>query len=418
VVPFVVAAGGLLLTTFRQGAPKALAAWVLLGLAPGSGTFLSSAVGQFFTPEYTQAVRTYVDGGGIILPSWRNLAGTVLVSLPVATGANALWPLPPGIEFGWQPAQAFNVQSSWPGLAPLPLVVSPATVTQALWGLAFAGLGLIAFGQTWRRVRSLAAGHPTSWRRRALTIYQARLALLGAAGLTLLAYLASPGPAVFPWTGKRYLVGMLVVVPAVLWPLVRCSPAGRGSLPLHAGLRGLRAGAVALLVGVFAAGMIQTWATVPATQAHWRAQATLVANLQALGATHIYGEYWTCNRVAFQTQEQICCSVINENLRRGLDRYMPYRAQVDAAPHPWYVFPLGSPQDGALAAQLAAGTVPYRVETFAGYHAYQADAPLLARRPPGGSAPALPAVPARPLLPRATAPPAGSPPSGYWTSLR
>ena len=382
VVPFAAMAGLQLLHTFRQGAPKVLAAWVLLGLIPGSGAFLVSAVEQFFTPDYTQAVRDYVGAGGITLPSWLNLAGTMLVSLPVATGANALWPVPPGIDFGWQPAQSFNVQSSWPGMAALPLALSPATITHALWGLALAGLGLIAFAQAFRRVRALAGpGRPDRRRRRARTIYLARLALLGAGGLTLLAYAVSPGPAVFPWTGKRYLVGLLVVFPAVLWPLVRRSPAGRWAPPVQAGLRGLRAGLVALLVGVFAAGMLQTWATVPDTQAHWRAQDTLIANLETLGATRIYGEYWTCNRLAFQSQEQICCSVINENLRRGLDRYAPYRAALDATVDPWYVFPAGSPQDRALAAQVDAGATPYRLATFAGYHAYQSDAVLLPLRP-------------------------------------
>jgi hypothetical protein len=58
-----------------------------------------------------------------------------------------------------------------------------------------------------------------------------------------------------------------------------------------------------------------------------------------------------------------------------------FRAALAAAADPWYAFLAGSPQDRALAAQVAAGAAPYRLATFAGYHAYQSDAVFLPLRP-------------------------------------
>lgn len=399
VVPFATTAGLLLLRTFRQGASKVLAVWALLGLVLGSGPFLAGINGQMLAQPAVASttVHALTDHPYFSrpLPSWLNLVGTVMVSLPVATGANALWPVAPGIDFGWHPAQSYNVQSSWPGTQTLSFALSPATISHALWGLAFIGLGVVAFRREYRRAHALAApARPSSWRRRrATTIYLARMALLGAAGLTLLVYLVSPTPVLFPWAGKRYLVGLLVAFPAVLWPLVRRVPAGRWAPPVRAARHGLQAGGVAILAGAFVAGVIQTWMAVPVAQAHWRAQDALVANLLELGATRIYGEYWTCNRLAFQTQEQIRCSVINEEMQRGLDRYYPYCTEVDAALHPWYVFPRDSPQDLALAAQLAAQPAPYHLATFAGYNAYQFDPPLLTEHPVATPATPAPAPP-------------------------
>jgi hypothetical protein len=274
----------------------------------------------------------------------------------------------------------------------LSFALSPATISHALWGVALIGLGVVAFRRDYRRVRTLVAPgrSPSRLGRRTTTIHLARMALLAAGGLTLLAYLVSPEPVLFPWVGKRYLVGLLVTLPAVLWPLVRHIPVGHWAPPARAALRGLQAGGVIILAGTFLAGMIQTWADVPVAQAHWRTQDTLVTNLLEVGATHIYGDYWTCNRLTFQTQEQIRCRVLDEDLRPGFDRYYPYRAEVATAPHPWYVFPRDSPQDRALAAQLAAQPGSCRLATFADYNAYQFDSLF-----PDGYSEAIPATASR-----------------------
>ena len=75
-------------------------------------------------------------------------------------------------------------------------------------------------------------------------------------------------------------------------------------------------------------------------------------DLLKLGATRIYSEYWTCNRLIFQSGEQIICSSLKDNLNPGFDRYAPYGSIVRAAPHPAYVFPQASQQTAILDARM------------------------------------------------------------------
>ena len=43
--------------------------------------------------------------------------------------------------------------------------------------------------------------------------------------------------------------------------------------------------------------------------------------------------------------ERVVCSAVVDDLHRGLDRYPPYREQVNAAPNPAYVTVAGSDMD-------------------------------------------------------------------------
>jgi len=97
-----------------------------------------------------------------------------------------------------------------------------------------------------------------------------------------------------------------------------------------------------------------------------------VQKLLALGATRIYSEYWTCNRLAFQSQEKIICATLDEQLNPGFDRYLPYRDIVRAAPHPVYVFPSNMPQVTALDARMKRDGImmTYQRLTFQNYVIY------------------------------------------------
>ena len=100
-------------------------------------------------------------------------------------------------------------------------------------------------------------------------------------------------------------------------------------------------------------------------------QFALVHDLLRVGATRIYSDYWTCDRIIFQSNEQITCSVVDEQLQPGYDRYLPYRAIVTASPHPAYVFPLNSPQASAFAHKVVASDGYYQNFIFDGYVVYQ-----------------------------------------------
>src|SRR5262249_43559043 len=55
--------------------------------------------------------------------------------------------------------------------------------------------------------------------------------------------------------------------------------------------------------------------------------------------THVYSGYWTCNRIAFESQDRITCAVVNDHLTGpGFNRYLPYYEIVHKDPHAAYIF--------------------------------------------------------------------------------
>src|SRR5207253_11475008 len=91
--------------------------------------------------------------------------------------------------------------------------------------------------------------------------------------------------------------------------------------------------AALLLIGIsFLLGTVSTFSRIPDAQAGNRQQEALIHDLLHIGATHIYSDYWTCNLIIFESREQIICSVLDEQLQPGDDRYLPYRSIVTADP--------------------------------------------------------------------------------------
>jgi hypothetical protein len=90
-----------------------------------------------------------------------------------------------------------------------------------------------------------------------------------------------------------------------------------------------------------------------------------------LHITRFFSEYWTCNRLIFQTQEQLVCTDTWGNLTHGYDRYMAYRTMVDVDPNPGFVYPTGSGHIAELEAALKATHTPYRRFEIAGFVIYQ-----------------------------------------------
>ena len=111
-------------------------------------------------------------------------------------------------------------------------------------------------------------------------------------------------------------------------------------------VNGVKALRVALLLVVFLSftlGWVQTLNFIPAAQDAERREADLIYSLLNRGITHIYTDYWTCDRIAFESRERIICSVVDEQLQPGVNRYTPYTAIVNAD-FRCLLIPLGSPQ--------------------------------------------------------------------------
>ncbi|MDG4801839.1 hypothetical protein [Micromonospora sp. WMMD980] len=202
--------------------------------------------------------------------------------------------------------------------------------------VAAAGLGVVAY----RRAVDPAA------RVRAVAI----LALVAGAAVTLLAYVRSPLAATDPLGDARYLSVLQISLPAVLWPLwLAAAHALRATASRAARLGGAAAGAVLAGLTVAAlAGTLLFLAGVPGVRAEERSARRLADAVRQAGLHEVYGDYWTCNRLTFNTGEAVACGVLDGNLTPGQNRYPAYWRRVGQAVRPGYVVAVGSPAERVL----------------------------------------------------------------------
>ncbi len=331
--------------------------------------------GGYREPSYP-AVNGLPSGVGTISPepiSQRfglQVLGTLAVAVPVATSGTMLCPLSPN--------------DAWPLAHNPPAGVLVCTGVHVIWGTGYVVLGgIAAFAASrqlwfyWKRKRSRnlseeAQAEVASQREEAVR-QAARLMILIGAGLTLFGFiLYGQASAVTPWISARYLVGLLIALPAVLFPLWQKKKA----LKLSASWgNSLKAGArYGLLAVILLAGLLGSFSTFTdqMTLAHSidQGQQQLIQALLHKGATRIYTTYDDCDRVAFLSNERIICAVLDSGLQPGLDRYFPYRQLVAEAPHPFYVFPRGSRQAALFAQKAAQQHLPYQQSFAGGYVIY------------------------------------------------
>ncbi|WP_433312517.1 DUF423 domain-containing protein [Micromonospora chersina] len=246
-----------------------------------------------------------------------------------------------------------------------------------------------------------------------------RLALLAGAAAVLAAYTASSAAGRTPVESARYLSVLAVATPALLWPLWTAArraglwprPAGpphhpgalaksdrsghhRGELAgsdrpgcrqlgdsesisrTTGGRKRIRAAgvaAVAVLAGMLGTGAVTTAGavgTVPATHAEADQHRMLVDALGDLNLRHVRAGYWTCNRLAFASGEEVRCAVVDDDLRPGFDRLPAYRRAVDADPDAAWVAPAGSPLAARLDARLGPGPGTLRMVEVPGWRIY------------------------------------------------
>jgi hypothetical protein len=285
-----------------------------------------------------------------------SIIGTIMVALPIVTGGYSLCPVQPTNDM------------------PLLDISNPAalscTAAHTGVGLGFLLLLTIAIGlaaYAYYRQRAVACPHSTR-------LYLARLALLGTAVLTLFTYVITPQPAMSPWSTSRYLIALPVVFPALLWPIwsgvgmIRWS----ATVPLLRKCRYIVHYALLAFILILPfAGIIEILQAIPQAREVTRQQDAMIYDLEHLRVKHFYTEYWTCDRVAFQSLEQLTCSVLNDGLRPGKDRYLPYRAAVRSDPHAAYAFPDSDPTAvTTLIQKVLHTTKPGRLFHMNGYTIY------------------------------------------------
>jgi hypothetical protein len=227
---------------------------------------------------------------------------------------------------------------------------------------------ILAMAALWKLRPRAAARQGPYEKRQVAILHFARLMLLASAGLTMFFYAVSPNAAAYPQTNDRYLIGLLIVIPAVI------SPLWGSNLPTGIATRIIAAAKGMLLILVMLvllAGTNHVFQELPITQVEVRQQEALIHDLLHLDATRIYSDYWTCDRIAFQSHEQIICAVIGAQGQFVDNRYMPYVVAVQADPHAAYVLPADSPQAADFAGKAALkDRRRYQHFTFDGYEIY------------------------------------------------
>ncbi len=283
------------------------------------------------------------------------MLGSILVSIPMATGAS------PVCAVSAVPGQ-WRRQTS-------------CMLFQGCWGVGFLLLLTIAIVFA---VRDLRQWHKVFKplfppdERQSIVRHTARLAILGSAGLTLLAYISSPAPALVPVTSARYLVGLLIAFPAILWPLWSGARIVR-PLPLSFATIGavLKRGLLLFVSLTFLFGTFSVFARAHSDQIVTQGQYKLIDELLRMHVTRIYSDYWMCDRIIFQSDERIICSVVNENLQPGQNRYPPYRLIVQNDAQAAYLLPLGSPQALTFAQKMMHSGTHYASLMLDNYILYQ-----------------------------------------------
>ncbi len=297
------------------------------------------------------------------VPLIQRMVGALLIGLPNATGANPICFTQNLPLFGLFSPTSFQ-----------------CTLREGSWTLGCIALWLIAvflaIKALWQQRRQVRTGWVNFEDRQTAIRYAARLMLLGSTGLTFLLFAFSPVAALDPWTNSRYLICLLIATPAVIAPLWKNeSPIGPLSSTwlsrLNWLLTGLK-GAILLYVGsMLLLGAIGTFNNIPTVQSIDQRQQGLISDLLHIGSRDIISEYWTCNRIIFQSNERIICSVVDERLRPGYNRYEPYYYIVQKDAHASFVFPLGSPEAAYFARRVAHSSKRYHRFVFDGYVVYQ-----------------------------------------------
>nr|WP_201749767.1 hypothetical protein [Micromonospora sp. 4G51] len=215
----------------------------------------------------------------------------------------------------------------------------------------------------------------------------AQLALVAGATLTLLAYVRSPLAATDPLGNSRYLSVLQISLPAVLWPLwlaavrTRRGAAGTADRPRRGGGAAARSlgGAVAVaalvaLTGIALAATGRFVAEAGSLRAEERHARELADAVRGAGLREVYGDYWTCNRLIFNTGETVVCGVLDGNLTPGQNRYPAYWKRAGRADRPGYVLAVGSSAERGLRRLLGDQADAAMVTEVGGYRVYHPEA--------------------------------------------
>jgi len=323
VLPFVLCSGLLILVfCYREWRSPAIPC-LLLGLLLG---------GFLLIPGYSAINHALImQSGATILP---NVSSSILNNLPLKQLVSTfLWGIP--LTTWFQPVCSI---SDLPYFGPGTSSTLSCSLLQGSWSTGYVlllGTGLLLAGSAcwklWKQQRAQGEAFATEEQQEVVRQF-ARLMLLFIAVLVIFLYVRSPLSGLKP-VSTRYLVGLLVATPGILWQLWRLTGLETAHLTLRGTTKWLSRVALVLVTLVILACTIWTVTTVPAAYADDQQQMQLVNDLLKLKLTRVYLEYWTCYRLLFQSKEQILCASPPYPLTVGGDPYTPDARAVQPDPN-------------------------------------------------------------------------------------
>jgi hypothetical protein len=330
VLPFVLCSGILILVFCYREWRSAAIPCLLLGLFIG---------GFLLIPGYSAIPNALgTQGGGAVL---QNAQPLDRVNLPQKQFVSTfLWGIP--LTTWMQPVCAYQdlpyLYQDRPELGPGTASTLSCSLAQGTWSagyllLLLAGLTMAggACWKLWRRQRKQRESLSEE-EHQEMVKHFARLMLLFAGVIVIALYLHSPLSGLKP-VSTRYLVGLLVITPGILWPIWQLTGLEKRHVSLKASTRWLSRAALVLAALVVLTGTVSTLTTVPAATAKAQLQQKLVQDLLKMHVTRVYLEYWTCYRLLFQSQEQILCTTPPYPTVVGGARYAPDSRAVQPDPN-------------------------------------------------------------------------------------
>lgn len=370
VLPFVVTSGLLLIIACWRDIRGKVIACLLLGLVLGAFPLI---LFNITASSSNNSITTlwhilYVDGSGHVVkpPLTQEITGTLLVGLPVATNATALCAIVP--------------EQAWPLSSQSTMSVKQCTALRGVWGIGFIIIWLIATASTlhflWKKREKFSKQHlnkqPTNDERLVITRSFARLMLLASAGITLILFAVSPAAALAPFPCTRYLIALLVATPAMIAPLTD------NTNSLFYRKKGVMKAKTIVCYGLIMfytialiSGTITAIESAQNTYQYNQSQKALIDDLLDRNITTIYSDYWTCDSIMFQSGEQIMCSVLNEQLQAGINRYLPDSQIVVQHPFSSYIFPVNSSYVNTFRQKIIHSHLRYHELVLDNYVIYQ-----------------------------------------------
>ncbi len=294
--------------------------FIYIALHPGSSVF------QIVTSAFSSSSTSLFSLNGLKILALQSVH-TVLISIPVMTGGNALCTTGEVDHLGGY---------------------DPATETcigiHALWGVFITALllfaGYIYLRNIFKRQNSQSV--PRASILKEVCRFASILGMI--ITILLLIFSSQPYTIMTPWKTSRYLIAFVVVMPCMLYPLWEAS-CNSGYFQL---VKRFAQVSILIIVCTYGMGMLLTFMGIHNVQAAMLRDKDLISTLQRKGIVHIYTIHGPCNGLAFLSQETILCNIADDPFHPVGNRYIPDGVMVEHDPKTAYLYPVGSPQSHIL----------------------------------------------------------------------